>query len=158
MQINNFKDKLEHASSFGVWYYWQKHYPTKLDISTVKGIFKELPRETFWVYMHTQVGSCFNKLICIGNSKCFLCFSHSFPFDWWSLLQYWRFCYFFVDLKLLRSGGWRWLWAHQCIMHSSKMDKICNEPSYMKLYSLSSSRKQDKTWCPNSSIITVKTL
>ena len=97
-----------------------------------------LPWETFWMHMHSQVSAGFNKLFNICYPKCLLCCPHRFPFDGWSLLQDWWVCDFFINTKLFRSCTWWRLWGDQRVMHSPKVNEICNIPSYIKiLYLLS---------------------
>lgn len=87
-----------------------------------------LPWKTFRMYVHTQVCSSFNKPVPIGYPKSFLSFTYRLPFDGSSLSQNRRCCDFFKHLYLLWGCSWRRLWTYKGIMHSTKMDKICNKP------------------------------
>lgn len=84
--------------------------------------------------MHPQVRPSFNKLINASYPEGFLCFSHCFPFNWSSLFQNRWSSNFFVKLDLLWRCTWRRLWTHEGIIHSSKLNEICNKPSKMKYY------------------------
>jgi hypothetical protein len=85
--------------------------------------------------MNPQICACLEKLVRIRHPKCLLCFPHRLPLNGRPPTQNRWISHFPEDPNMLWSRVWGRLWRNKGIVHSPKLDKICNIPSHPQCYS-----------------------